>query len=254
MLHRLRQVTKGLYRGSAPTPQDLQWLHDKLGIRKVVSLDHDSGEKIARSCKLLGIHQVKVYVYDRPSLMRLLQHNLKELLIDGGPTYVHCLHGKDRTGLLCALFECKYLGKSPAEALDEAKKLGFGIGVDPKFVHLYEELIKQCKPVGDNNSADIVSNEREYRGDNRDSYLDEARRDSFSLYLDHTKQAPADNVYNPLYDQSPTRQNYEEYRNPHKNPRIQDGSDELPMVGQYDNGAGLLGAGPVFPAGGFLSD
>ena len=249
---RLRQVTLGLYRGSAPSPKDLQWLKDKLGIRKVVSLDAQSGERIARSCKLLGIHQIKAYIDGtRSSLVKFLHHNLKELLLEGGPTYVHCFHGRDRTGLVIAMFQCKYLNVSAEEAIKEAKSLGFGAGVPPKVVRLYEKLILNCKPIQqDQNSADIVSNEREYQGDNRDSYLDEARQDSFSPYLDHTRQAPADLVYNPLYEQSPTRQNYETYKNPKK----YDEGEEVPLVGIYNNDAGMFGTGPVFPAGGFLSD
>jgi hypothetical protein len=254
MLHRLREVVPGqLYRGSAPTPQDLVRLKDALGIRKVVSLDHETGEKIDKATKLLGMQHIKLYINgDRPSLMTALHHNLKKALLDDGPTYVHCLHGKDRTGLVVALFKCKYMGMNPEDALQEAKSLGFGIGVDPKMVSLYEKLIRGCKPVHDNNSADIVSNEREYIGDNRDSFLDESRPGSFSPYLDQTKQSPTDSVYNSIVDQSPTRQNYQSYRSIKEHDAK--GEDTVPQVGIYDNDAGVKGFGPSENNGGFIYD
>lgn len=253
MIHRLREVAPSIYRGSAPSPQDVLWLKEKLGIKKIVSLDEETGQRISRSCKLLGIKHIMLPLDGtRASLIKFLKHNLKDLLVNDGPTFFHCRHGKDRTGLLAALFECKYLHKKPEAAISEAKKLGFGIGVDPKIVHLYEKLIKACKPIKDVNSADIVSNEREYRGDNRDSYLGEANPLSFAPYLNISKQFPYDASYDQINDQSPTRENYEAYKNPKSN-QITD-NDEVPLVGQYNNDAGITGTGPVFPAGGFISD
>jgi hypothetical protein len=172
-------------------------------------------------------------------------------LVKDGPTYFHCLHGKDRTGLLAALYKVKYMGVSPEKAIAEAKSLGFGLGVPRNVVSLYEHMIIASKPVHDDNSADIVSNERSYIGDNRDTFLDESRHDSFSPYLDHTKQAPVDSLYNYIVDQSPTRQNYESYKSIKKH---QDEQEQVPQVGIYNNDAGMFGAGPVFPSGGFISD
>ncbi len=258
MIHRLREITDGLFRGSAPSPKDVAWLKDTLGIKKIVSLDRDTGERINRACQLLGIKHVKLYLDEtRSSLAQLFKHNLKHLLLDDGPTYLHCLHGKDRTGLVSALFKCKYMGMKPEKAIEEAKSLGFGIGMHPSSVHLYESLIKACKPEKDTNSADIVSNEREYVGDNRDSFLDESRRRSFEPYLDHTRQNPADALYVYINDQSPTRQNYQKDWKEEKEKAITEHDQEetdLPMVGQYDNDAGQRGFGPTENYNGFYSE
>jgi hypothetical protein len=253
MIHRLREVTPGLYRGSAPDHKDLVWLKNTLGIRKIVSLDRDTGEKIDRAAKLLGINHVKVYIDgSRVSLIKALHHNLKKLLLDGGPTYLHCHHGKDRTGLIIALFKCKYMGEGPEKAIQEAKSLGFGLGVDPKFTHFYEKIIRSCKPSQDTNNADIVSNEREYVGDNRDTYLDESRQDSFAPFLDHTVQGPASSVYNYIMDQSPTRQNFESYKSIKEHNIEEDNA--IPQIGVYDNDAGVRGFGPSENNGGFIYD
>lgn len=249
MIHRLREITKGLYRGSAPTPKDVLWLKENLGINKIVSLDQETGEKIDRACKMLGITHVKQYLDgSKRTLLQLLHHNLKDLLMNGGPTFIHCHEGKDRTGLVSALFECKYLGMDPEKAIEKAKSLGFGVGVDPRIVYLYEKIIRSCKPAKDTNSADIVSNEREYKGDNRDSFLDEGHQGSFAPYLDHTRQYPYDITYNPINDQSPTRQNYDQPIKEHDN------RDEIPQVGIYNNDAGVGGFGPTENAGGFIYD
>jgi hypothetical protein len=254
MIQRLREVVPGkLYRGSAPSPKDVQNLQKEFGIKKIVSLDEASGERISRVCKLLGINQVKVYIDgDRSSLRNFLHHNIKKLLIDGGPTYVHCQAGKDRTGLAVALYKCKYMGVDPEKAIEEAKSLGFGVGVNPIIVKTFEKLIRSCKPVKDENNADIVSNEREYVGDNRDSFLDEGHQGSFAPYLNVTKQDPMDALYNFIMDQSPTRDNYKSYKS--IKPHDPEEEDVVPMVGVFDNDAGGRGFGPVENGGGFIYD
>jgi protein tyrosine/serine phosphatase len=251
MIHRFRKVDKDIYRGSAPTAQDVEHLKNQFGIRKIISLDAEAGERIDRACKLLDIDHVKLYIETKKDIGKLLKHNLKDLLVKGGPTFFHCHHGKDRTGLLAALYKVKYMGMSPEKAIAEAKSLGFGLGVPHNVVSLYEHMILASKPEHDNNSADIVSNEREYIGDNRDTYLDEARQDSFAPYLDHTKQAPADSMYNYIMDQSPTRQNYQQYKAIKEHPEEE---DQIPQVGVYNNDAGVHGFGPAENVGYFIYD
>lgn len=253
MIRRFRAVIPGvLYRGSAPSPQDVLELKDKLGIKKIVSLDKAAGERIDRACKMLGIKQVKMYIEDfRRDTMRLLSQDLKKLFLEGGPTFVHCHEGKDRTGLVSAIIKCKYLGMDPEKAIEEAKSLGFGVGIPPKMTHLYEKIIRSCKPSKDENSADIVSMEREYAGDNRDSFLDEAQRGSFAPFLDHTRQNPMDALYTYINDQSPTRQNYPDTSLFRYDPEK---GDAVPNVGEFDNDAGQRGFGPTENYNGFFSE
>jgi protein tyrosine/serine phosphatase len=249
MIYRFKRVTKDLYRGSAPSPMDLAHLKEKHNIKKIVSLDEEAGHRIAKTAKLLGIHQIIIPInWQRPSLFNLLKFNLKKLLLQGGPTFVHCAAGKDRTGLAVALVECKYLGKTPEEAIAEAKSMGMGFGIDPNITYLYEQIIKSCKKDKDTNDADIVSNEREYISDNRDTYLDEGHQGSFSPYLSETRQYPYDSVYRSIDDQSQTRQNYKSLKNKLKE------DDAIPQVGIYNNDAGIHGIGPVENAGGFIYD
>jgi Tyrosine phosphatase family len=256
MIHRFQKITDGLYRGSAPSPKDVKHLKDKFGIKKIISLDEDTGNYIDRACKLLGIKHIMLPLNGKKGpLLNFLRQDLKKLLIDGGPTFFHCLHGKDRTGLLAALFKCKYMGMKPADAIKEAKSFGFGVGVDPKIVKLYEKIIKNCKPVADENNADIVSNQRDYKSDNRDSFLDEAHQGSFAPYLSETREYPYDFVYNPLNDQSQTRENYKKPIKEHSEEDVEDTENDLvPMVGVFNNDAGGRGFGPTENYGGFFYD
>jgi|SRR5579864_7353657 len=253
MIRRLRAVVPGkLYRGSAPSPKDVMELTDKLGVKKIVSLDQQSGDRIDRACKLLGIQHIKMYIdHTRKSLYHFLSQDLKKLFLEGGPTFVHCQEGKDRTGLAVALIECKFLGANPDEAIQKAKELGFGIGIPPKMTALYEKIIRHCKSGKDTNSADIVSMEREYKGDNRDSFLDEGHQGSFAPYLDHTRQNPMDALYPYTLDQSPTRENYPDTSLFQHDPTEQ---VTIPNVGEYDNDAGQRGFGPVERMDGFFSE
>lgn len=249
MINKFIQVDTGLYRGSAPSPKDVEILKEKYNVNKIISLDQNSANVIANSCKLFGINHVIIPLDgNKQSLINLLSHDLKDLLINNGPTFVHCKHGKDRTGLVIAMYQCKYKGKNPEIAIQEAKQLGFGVGVDPGFIKLYEKLIRASKSNSDVNNADIVNNQRENKGDSRDSVLDEADRSSFEAYLGKNRLNQNDPVYNTINDQSPTRENYN--NKPIKEDPLK--INIVPQVGVHDNSAGIVGAGPSENVGGFI--
>lgn len=247
-------IPKKLFRGSAPTPKDVLMLKKDFNIKKIISLDLESAKKIQRACKMLGIDHIILPIgldNYRVDILKLLKQNLKSLLLDDGPTFLHCYAGKDRTGFLVALFKCKYMGVDPEEAIEEAESLGFGIGVDPKVVNLFKKIIRSCQPSKDqvkNYPSTVVENQRQYIGDNRDSFLDEAHQGSFAPYLSKTRQYPYDEVYNFVNDQAPTRENYNKEIEPTKNKNI------VPLVGIFNNDAGVRGFGPTEPVGGFIYD
>jgi hypothetical protein len=94
-------------------------------------------------------------------------------------------------------------------------------------------------------------------GDNRDTFLDESRQDSFAPHLDHTRQNPMDALYVYVNDQAPTRQNYRSHSQRERNPDMEDMMPEepiagIPNVGQYD--AGQRGFGPVEEMNGWFSE
>jgi len=253
MIEKFSKVTDNIYRGSAPSIKDVLLLK-KYGINKIISLDNTCGKKIEKICKNIGIKQ-EIHHLDgkKANLLKFLSKNLKKMLEEGGPTFIHCRHGKDRTGFVCALYRIKYQNKSLEEAMEEANSFGFGIGCAPEFINMYKKVLKEAAKKNnnaekDNNDADIVSNVREYRSDNLDSYYGSSIGTSFGPYAGTTKQYPYDIVYNNLLDQSPTRDNLND------KPIKFDADMSIPIIGLYDNAAGVKGTGPYEPIGGFIHD
>ncbi len=252
-IEKFQEVVSGkLFRGGQPSIDDVISLKKNFNINKIISLDEMAGSHIDEICKSLHINHVMIPIDGtRQSLLNLFKYDLKDLLLNGCPTFVHCQAGKDRTGLLIALFKCKYMGMNPEDAIKEARSLGLGLDIDPKITNLFEKLIRDCATSsGDINNADIVSNEREYISDNRSSPLDEARQQSFAPMMSTTRQYPYDYVYNEINNQSGSRGDSKINYNKNINKR----NNAEPLVGQYNNAAGTFGVGPVFPAGGFIYD
>lgn len=254
MIKRFIKVTNGLYRGSAPSPDDVKNLFDKFGIRKIVSLDAVTGQRIDRICKLLGIEHIIIPIdmnHIEP-IAQLLGHDIYDLLITDGPTFVHCQEGKDRTGMVIAIFKCQYMDWDCKKAIKEAKSIGFGIGLPQKTVKFYEKIIcMNCNQKHDhvnlkhidNGNADITDNAR----DESLTYIDEANVKSFAPYLDPDRKYE----YDYKYDQYPTRENVILNVNP--NDKTESVGNGVPQVGLYDNDAGIKGVGPVENGGGFVN-
>lgn len=257
MIKRFRKVTKDLYRGSAPSENDVRNLHKYLKINKIVSLDKATGDAIDGVCHDLGIEHIIIPLNGRrDSLLKLFSYDLHDLLMNNCPTFFHCLEGKDRTGFLAALYKCSYMGWTYDRAMEEAKSLGFGVGVSPFIIGLYSNLLKKCcKEKSDKNDASsIVDAARDYKvsGDGRGSYLDQATNGSFAPFLSPQRQYPYDPVYSPAVDQSPTRENQA------IKPYVEVGTDSkkpvnMPLIGGYDNVTGIGGAGPISFYSGFLN-
>jgi hypothetical protein len=259
MIKRFYKINDSLYRGSAPTPEDVVALHDKFDINKIVSLDEDAGEHISRICGLLGITHITIPINanDIAPMANLLNEDLRELLIEGGPTFVHCIQGKDRTGMVIAMYDCRYNGATADEAIKRAKTLGFGVGLPPEITRFYERAIRsyadaeppEDKHATDDNDADIVDNTRQGKGEWRNSVLDEADMKSFAPGQDPgVREYPYSQVYDYSYDPKMSTRDQ-----PKETPVDLGETSSAPLVGQYDNDAGIRGAGVVENGGGFVN-
>jgi hypothetical protein len=248
------RVNQHLYRGGSLTPQDVLHLKEKYGIEKIVSLDAGVAKRIDRACKLLNILHIKmpIEINRKSSLIKFLHYGIKNLL-GGEKVFVGCSAGKDRTGLAVAMYRCEHDGWSCGRALKEAKKYGFGIGVDPKVVHLYKKLIAKscgCKDEDISFAYDIVSNQREYPSSYADYTLNDWEQQSWSPFEDYrVREFPYADTYPNAGDQYPSRIDYD-----------LDDSDALnveniqvPQIGQFDqNTQGLNGAGPSMMGSGTI--
>lgn len=164
MPDRFARVAKGLYRGGRPSPKELAMLKDLWGIKKIVSLDEESGKAIKPICSNLGLEHVIWGLGDgRDPKVAALKSKIVPTLTLGGPTYVHCFHGKDRTGMTVAMFRIQD-GWSLSDALTEAYKFGMGRGLPPQVKKSYYDAVRQfAKEFGGDaaNAADVVSRSRE---------------------------------------------------------------------------------------------
>jgi hypothetical protein len=162
MPDRFSEVQDGLYRGGKPSPKEVRMLKDLWGINKIVSLDQKSGEEIDPITKRLNIQHIILGLGrgDDPKVSVLKSKVLPNLL-EGGPTYIHCLHGKDRTGMAVAMF--RILSGWPLEkALQEASQFGMGRGLHPKTKESYYTAVRDfAKKNSDQSSAiDAVTSSR----------------------------------------------------------------------------------------------
>jgi protein tyrosine/serine phosphatase len=162
-MYNFRKVSEKLYRSSAPTPEDVIWLNKKVGIKRIISLDASAGKKIALSCKLLDIEHIMlpIDIGKNTTLITFLA-KIGNLFDAPKKTLIHCLHGKDRTGLAIAMYRCENEDWTAEEAIKEAKTFGFGEGLDPKVVDIYKSFIINSDKNDDVNSAsDIVDGSRQ---------------------------------------------------------------------------------------------
>jgi hypothetical protein len=224
-----KHVIDGLYRGSAPTEEDVIKLNNR-GITRIVSLDKKAGERISEICKKVGIEQIllPIYIFDRRSLLKLVRLNLKRLLLSK-PTFVHCIHGKDRTGFIIALLKVKYLGESCDDVIKDAESFGFGTGVDPKQTKLMKDVIRSF-------DKDINSND--------DTIVDESREDSLIINSPNMINNLNSNTWEPsrVY---PYGMTYRPYTYIDAKPKT-DTVSGIPEVGKIDNSYTDFGAGIMF--------
>lgn len=143
MLSKFAKVQDGLYRGGCPSSEDLYVLKNIYGINKIVSLDDRCGKNIKPICEEIGLEHVLWGLGDgRDPKVEALKKRIVPQLLHGGPTYVHCYHGKDRTGMTIAMFRI-YTGWSLAEALAEAFKFGMGKGLSKDVRNSYYDAVRK---------------------------------------------------------------------------------------------------------------
>lgn len=148
MPRRFKEVVPNLlYRGAAPQSWEIPVLKGVFNIQQIISLDKEEGEEIDKDCAKNDILHIIIPLNatnDNDSDLNLIRAGVTKL-INNKPTYVHCYHGKDRTGLFVAKFRTEN-GFSCKAALDEAISFGFGIGMDKDVIKQYIDIIvSSCK-------------------------------------------------------------------------------------------------------------
>ena len=128
-LTRVREVTAGIYRGSQPEELADMVRLSGMGVRTVYSLvtDDDDVEREAGFARTLGIRFVSVpmspLVTPNDDTVDFLLSEIQDPR--NQPVYLHCRHGKDRTGVIFGLYRVEVQGWTPERAFAEMREIGF---------------------------------------------------------------------------------------------------------------------------------
>jgi protein tyrosine phosphatase (PTP) superfamily phosphohydrolase (DUF442 family) len=130
----LHKVSDTLYRSAQPSAEGMKNLK-AIGIETIVNLRsfHSDRDKIGDTGSAYEHIYMKAWHPEEEETVRFLQivTNPKR-----SPVLVHCQHGADRTGTMCALYRLAVQGWSKEEALKEMAQGGFG------FHGIWENLIQ----------------------------------------------------------------------------------------------------------------
>lgn len=168
-MKRFQEVSPGILRGSLPTADEIRALKDAWDIKRIISLDLKAGKEIDTICNKLDIeHLILPIEHDGIDTERKMERSIKflsdniiDLLTAKQPVYIHCVHGRDRTGLAVALYRIKAENVPVKKALEEAKSLEFGEGLSPDHLHIFLEAIRGAESEGDLNSTDVAQKARD---------------------------------------------------------------------------------------------
>ncbi len=123
------KVEDGFYRGGCPTQEGLKYLK-QLGVKTIIDLR--SGRCAVGSEKLkaeaLGIRHINIpfrffKLPPKDTDVRMFLQIAAD--IDSRPAFVHCQHGKDRTGAMVAVYRIAVCGWTAKKAYQEALGNGF---------------------------------------------------------------------------------------------------------------------------------
>lgn len=119
----LHKVSDNLYRSAQPTAQGMKNLK-QMGIETIVNLRsfHSDRDEIGNTGFAYEHIYMKAWHPERKEAVRFLQIVANPRRT---PVLVHCLHGADRTGTMCALYRIAIQGWTKAEAIREMTEGGF---------------------------------------------------------------------------------------------------------------------------------
>ena len=120
----LNRVTPQLFRSAQPDAAAMRDI-EKLGVRTVINLRDLSNDKDeARGTKLrLRRTKMDTWHIEDEDIVRVLAMLRRK---SDGPFLVHCHHGSDRTGVVCAMFRIVEQGWSREDAVRELTDGGYG--------------------------------------------------------------------------------------------------------------------------------
>jgi protein tyrosine phosphatase (PTP) superfamily phosphohydrolase (DUF442 family) len=136
-LPNLHKVTDGLYRGAQPTAEGIKEL-EKLGVKTIINLRSGHSDKQALGNSRITVESIPLQAWSDPTENDVAQ--FLRIVTDKNrqSVFVHCQHGADRTGTMCAVYRVAVQGWTRRQATDEMTDGDFGFHSIwsnlPKFV------------------------------------------------------------------------------------------------------------------------
>lgn len=152
-LPNFHEVSRQLYRGAQPRAGGVHRLA-ALGIKTIINLRGDDeqtrGEEQAAAAAGLRYFSLPLPDLSRPPTERV-EHIMALInAAENQPVFVHCNHGKDRTGVIAAIYRITHDGWTSEQAKAEAKRYGMSwvqVGMKDYISDYYRDWIK-LHPVG----------------------------------------------------------------------------------------------------------
>jgi protein tyrosine phosphatase (PTP) superfamily phosphohydrolase (DUF442 family) len=122
LIDKFQKVDATLYRGAQPDARGFKEL-EKMGVRTVINLRkrHSDGKMLRGTslrCKNIGMNVWHEEDEDVIAFLKTVRDR------SNGPFFVHCEHGVDRTGFMCAIYRVVVQDWSKEDALAERKSFG----------------------------------------------------------------------------------------------------------------------------------
>ena len=134
-LNNLYKIDSGVYRSEQPSHSDFKAL-EKYGIGESLNLRNRHSDNDEATGTTVKLHRVKM------TALRIIKNRKS-------PIVIHCHHGSDRTGVVCALYRIIFQNVSKEDAIREMTDGGFG------FHRIYKNIIRRIR------EADIERIKRE---------------------------------------------------------------------------------------------
>lgn len=143
----LSMVSPNLYRGGQPTAEGFADLK-RAGIETVISLTNEKKHRVDEE-KWAADAGLRLVAIPLNAMKRPSEEDIQRFLTatkqkDNSPTFIHCVHGRDRTGAMVALYRMYEEGWSADEAYNEMLMRGFR----PFFTGLSNSVFDHGKTLG----------------------------------------------------------------------------------------------------------
>ena len=117
------KVSDRLYRSAQPSAEGMAKLKE-LGVQMVVNLRslHSDRKKLGNAAMAYESIHMKAWHPEEEDVIRFLRLVTDE---SHGPILVHCQHGADRTGTMCAVYRVAVQGWTKEEAIKEMTEGGY---------------------------------------------------------------------------------------------------------------------------------